>query len=245
MSIPELVLVTAGLWAAGLVKGLTGIGYTTCALPFLVAAVGLQSAMAIVIAPAIASNAAVIAGSAGLVSVARRFGLFYGGIIPGIAAGVIALTHIDTGLATRLLGWITLGYVGLALARPDVHLPAVLERPLALPAGLVNGFLTGLTGSQILPLMPFMMALRLPPDLQVQAVNLAVTIASAVLALTLIGTGVMTAELLVVSVAGIVPAVIGVAAGNVLRRRLEPGLFKTLTLLTLAAMGVAMAGRVG
>ena len=47
--------------------------------------------------------------------------------------------------------------------------------------GLLNGALTGFTGSQVMPLMPYMLALNLEPALFVQAVNIAVVVASAFL----------------------------------------------------------------
>ena len=81
----DILGVAAGLFIAGCIKGTTGIGYTTCAMPFLVAGVGLGSAMAIVVVPAIVSNAVVIAGGSQLLPVIVRFKLFYAGIVPGIA----------------------------------------------------------------------------------------------------------------------------------------------------------------
>ena len=44
----QIALGAMGLFLAGFVKGATGLGYSTCALPFLVAAIGLRSAIVIV-----------------------------------------------------------------------------------------------------------------------------------------------------------------------------------------------------
>ena len=242
MYVSEIILIVSGLFLAGLIKGTAGIGYSTCAIPFLVASVGLKAAMAIVIIPAIASNGAVIFNTAGLSIVVRRFWRFYGGIIPGIAVGAYAFYFVDPASATQLLGWITLIYVALSVARPDISLPPRFERALALPAGLINGVLTGLTGSQILPLMPYMMALRLPAETQIQAVNLAVTLASVVMAASLLNSGLMTADLLVISVAGAIPALMGVAAGIRLRLYLSPHAFRQVTLGMLVIIGSVLAG---
>ena len=43
-----LALAGLGLFLAGIVKGATGLGYSSCALPFLVSAIGLKPAMALV-----------------------------------------------------------------------------------------------------------------------------------------------------------------------------------------------------
>jgi uncharacterized protein len=52
----EAVLAAIGLLVAGVIKGTTGLGYSTCALPFLVSAVGLRAANVIVPIPALAAN---------------------------------------------------------------------------------------------------------------------------------------------------------------------------------------------
>ena len=60
------------------------------------------------------------------------------------------------------------------------------SRALRVPVGLVNGIFTGLTGSQMMPLLPYMLALRLDTNRFVQANNIAVTLASAFLATALL-----------------------------------------------------------
>jgi uncharacterized protein len=243
MTVTELILVGFGLSIAGLIKGITGIGFSTCALPFLVAGVGLEAAMALVTLPAIVSNLAVIVGGKDIGAVVRRFWPFYVSIVPGIFAGLAALALVGLRQAVQLLALTTIAYVGLALARPDLALPRHLERVLALPAGCLNGFFTGLTGSQIMPLMPYMMSLRLAPGEQVQAINLAVTLASSVLAAGLFWAGIMTPQFVVISALGCFPAIAGVAAGGLLQRWLSPQTFRSLALATLAMLALSLYGR--
>ena len=243
MEVSELVAVGLGLLLAGLIKGITGIGFSTCALPVLVAVVGLEAAMALVTIPAVVSNLAVIAGGHGIGAVVRRFWPFYLAIIPGIFAGLSALALVGLGPAVQLLALTTIAYVGLALARPDLVLPHRFERVLALPAGCLNGFFTGLTGSQILPLMPYMMSLRLTPGEQVQAINLAVTLASSILAVALFSAGIMTAEFALVSALGSLPAIAGVKVGTRMQRWLSPSSFRYLALATLAMLAMSLYGR--
>lgn len=238
----ELVLAFLGLFLAGLVKGVTGIGYATCAMPLLTLAVGLQPALSLVVVPALLSNAAVLISARNLFATLFRFRVFYGGILPGIVAGAAILPLVDAGVATRGLAILTLCYVGLAVARPRLHMSRGVERTLALPAGMLNGVLTGLTGSQILPLVPYMLALRLDPQTQVQAINLAVTIASAALGIALLSQGTMTLELLASSCAGAVPAIAGTFAGNHLRARVPVAALKRLTLCVLVMMSASLVG---
>ena len=56
----SLSVATLGLLVAGIIKGATGLGYASCALPFLAMAMGLRQANSVVMLPALASNFLII-----------------------------------------------------------------------------------------------------------------------------------------------------------------------------------------
>ena len=235
----QLLLATFGLLVAGLIKGTTGLGYSTCALPFLVSAVGLRSAIVIVPIPALAANLGLLFGAGNVSETFSRFWIFYAATVPGILAGTMLLAWVDQKLATKVLGVITVAFVLYSVIRPNVAMPSRLERPLQLPAGLLNGLFTGLTGSQVMPLLPYMLALKLDPDRFVQAVNIAVVTASLILALALLISGLVTWQLAMFSALGVVPAFVGVALGNRLRPRIPSRTFRTGVLVMIFLMGVS------
>jgi uncharacterized protein len=241
----DIFIAIIGLFLAGIVKGATGIGYATCALPFLVVTFGLKIGMAILTVPAVLSNFAVLGVAGQLKNTLQRFWPFYASIVPGIACGMAMLALVDVVHATQILGAVTLLYVGLAVVRPEFRLPSGFERPLALPAGFLNGVLTGLTGSQVMPLIPYMMALKLPSDEQVQAVNISVIVASITLLASLCIAGVMTPNLLAISCLGAIPALLGVRCGDHILGKLPALVYRRLTLLVLAAIAVSLLMRVG
>jgi uncharacterized protein len=125
------------------------------------------------------------------------------------------------------------------VVRPNFHLPAASEQLLQFPAGLLNGFLTGLTGSQILPLLPYMMSLKLDPSRFVQAINIAVITASLILILALMVSGLMTWPLAGASILGVLPAALGTYIGNHLRSRIPSPQFRMVVLVTLLAIGIS------
>jgi uncharacterized membrane protein YfcA len=127
-----------------------------------------------------------------------------------------------------------------ALAKPDLRWPAAWQGPLQVPTGLLNGVVTGLTGSQVMPLFPYVMGLQLEPARMVQVINLAVLIATSVLGIGLALTGLVTPLLLAGSIAATVPALIGVEVGNRLRPRLPVPAFRRVTLCVLLMMGIGM-----
>lgn len=235
-----ILLAGCGLFLAGIVKGATGLGYASCALPFLVASLGLKPAMAIVLLPAMATNVAVALTTGHLNETVQRFRTLYIAMIPGIAVGLALLVWISQTMAVRTLGLLIVAYVGWTLLRPRMQLSSTAAVRLQFPVGFCNGVLTGLTGSQVMPLFPYMMSLDLDPGRLVQAINFAVLMCSVVLAAGLLATGIMTEALLGLSILAILPALLGVEAGARLRHLIPAEQFRSLVLWVLLLMGAAM-----
>jgi len=238
-----LWLAGLGLFLAGVVKGATGLGYSSCALPFLVSALGLKPAMALVLIPAMATNVTVAFTAGHFVETWRRFANLYVAMLPGIAVGVYLLMWIAQALAVKTLGLIVIAYAAMTLVRPQVLISKFAERGLQVPTGFANGVLTGLTGSQVMPLFPYMMSLDLDPSRLVQAINLAVTVASVFLAVGLIYAGIMTPELIGFSILAIVPAIVGTQLGTRLRSHIPASQFRSVVLYVLLATGFLLLVR--
>ena len=239
----SLLLAVSALFIAGVVKGVTGLGYASCALPLLVVAVGLPSAMAIIVVPAVVTNLGLAMSAGHLHETVVKFKWLYLAMIPGILIGGQLLLVTSANMAVQVLGSIIVVYAVLALARPQFSLPSVWRAPLMVPTGFMNGIMTGLTGAQVMPLFPYIMALDLEPQRMVQAINLAVIIGTSMMAAALAHSGVLTLELAVVSCLAAVPALIGVACGNATRRLLPIAAFRRISLLTLLLLGVLMLAR--
>lgn len=244
MDVNLVAVAISGLFFAGIIKGATGIGYSSCALPFLVASLGLKEAIVLVVAPAMASNVAVLFTTGSLKRSLRGFWLLYIATLPGILCGVYLLTWADKRIPTQLLGVIVCAYAVLALIRPNLALNAKLARNAQTPVGFCNGLLTGFTGSQVMPLMPYMLALNLEPALFVQAVNVSVVIASFFLGFGLWFAGLMSAPDLSLSLAAIAPALVGVQLGNWARRHIPAPQFKSIVLAVLLLVGFSLTMRV-
>ena len=112
-----------------------------------------------------------------------------------------------------------------------------------MPAGLLNGFFTGLTGSQVLPLLPYMLSLQLTASQMVQAVNLSVIVASGFMAVALYSSGLMTLPGAGLSIAAIVPAMAGIYLGVRIREQLPLAHYRTIVLVILALLGVGLIVR--
>ena len=243
MDVNLIAVAISGLFFAGIIKGATGIGYSSCALPFLAASLGLQNAIVLAVAPAMASNVAILFTTGSLKRSIRAFWPLYLSTLPGILCGVTLLTWADKRIPAQILGVIICAYAFLALVRPNLALPASFARAAQAPVGFCNGLLTGFTGSQVMPLMPYMLALKLEPALFVQAVNVSVVIASFFLGFGLWLSGLMSAPDLSLSLAAIIPALAGVHLGNWARRHIPALQFKPAVLAVLLLIGFSLTMR--
>jgi uncharacterized membrane protein YfcA len=243
MTFDTLAIVGAAYFLAAFSKGVTGIGFSTSCLPILALAIGLKETLPLLLIPSVASNIIVMTEAGHFRESVRRFWPLLVAAIPGVALGLALLTWLDQGRAGGILGIVLAGYALFAYRTPDLQLPVRLERPLAPVTGFLTGTINGLTGSQVMPVLPYMLALRMTPDRFVQAINCAFTFCSLLMAVGLVGIGLMTSEAAMTSVLGLVPVFVGVRLGGRVRRRLSPELFRTLVLAMLAAGGIALIVR--
>jgi uncharacterized membrane protein YfcA len=243
MNTLDVMTATVGLAIAGIIKGATGLGFASCALPFLVLAIGLKPAMALVIVPAMATNLGVLISAGNVRETIVRFKWLYLSMLVGVPVGVLVLEVIDQIVAVRLLGCVMILYALLAWWKPALHLSARLEQYLQLPTGFLNGIVTGLTGAQVMPLFPYVMSLRLDAARTVQTVNIAVLVGSSLLGLGLAVSGVLTRELLGMSLLAVAPSLIGVSLGNFIRDRLNDVQFRRIVIGVLFTIGLTMLVR--
>jgi uncharacterized protein len=239
----HLTLALFGLIFAGLIKGATGIGYASCALPFLAVAVGLKQAIVLVVLPAMVSNILMLYTTPHFRETLRKFWILYLATLPGTALGLFFLVWADQRTSTLCLGLLIVAYAAFGIFRPNWSLPSWIADRLQIPVGLLNGFFTGLTGSQILPLVPYILALRMDSDRTVQALNVAITITSAFLLIGLYQSGVMSMPSLGLSVAAVAPAIAGIQIGTKARSLIPISQFRLVIQIVLGLLGLILVVR--
>lgn len=238
MSGAEVALVLGAFAVSGLLKGISGIGFSTICLGLLAGLVDIKLVLPLVILPSVASNLAVMRSAGGFGAALRRFRYLYLAMLPGLAAGLAALSVADSAQARRVLGTAMLAY-GLYELLP-------VTRTLRLPGGALvqgatgalTGLVNGLTGCQVMPVVPWLLSRRLPPDVLVQAANIGFTLSSAVMLAGLGGIGLVNAPGLALGAAGIVPVMLAVTLGARLRQRLGPRGFRRGVVIMLCLLGL-------
>ncbi len=233
-----LTVIAGAFLLAGSVKGVIGLGLPTVSLGLLAAALDLTTAMALLLVPSLATNLwqAVTGGHAR--ALLRRLWPFLLTATATVWLGARALTRFDLALLSALLGALLVAYSALSLAGVRLAIPPGRE-PWAGPLfGTANGILTGMTGSFVVPGVMFLQAIGLARDLLVQAMGMLFAASTVALALALQGNRLLSAELGLVSAAAVIPALLGMVAGQRLRQRLPEDRFRRIFFCAILVLGL-------
>lgn len=234
----SLILIALTFLLAGTVKGVIGMGLPSVSLALLTASLGLPQAMALLIVPSFVTNVwqAVAGGHA--LRILKRIWPFLAMASVTVWLGAAALTRVNLDLLSALLGVLLVLYAVLGMSGARFSLSPRREVWAGPVLGAVNGVLTGMTGSFVMPGVIFLQAIGLPRDLLIQAMGMLFTVSTLALAISLQGIGLLTAELGGVSAVAVVPALIGMVLGQGLRRRLSEALFRRIFFVALLLLGL-------
>ena len=234
----NMVIIAVVFLIAGTVKGVIGLGLPTVSLALLTATVGLHPAIALFLAPSLITNIwqAAVGGSGQ--AIIRRIWPFLLASIPTVWIGSSALSSVDVDLLSALLGLLLVSYSIIALAKPHITLPPDWNIWAGPVAGIINGILTGMTGSQGFPGILYLQALNLSKDMLVQAMGMLFASSTLMLALSLGGRGMLSFDLGFVSLASTIPALTGMILGKRLRQNLSDKLFRQFLFIALLILGI-------
>ena len=232
-----LVLLGATFFVAGAVKGVVGLGLPTVTLAVLTATLGLKPAMALLLMPSLVTNfwQGVVGGH--FVALMRRLAWLLVAVAVCTWLGVRILADGDTAWLSALFGALLVVYAATGLLRPVVPDLRARETWLSPTIGAINGVLTGMTGSFVFPGVLYLQALKLSKDELVQAMGILFTVSTLVLGLALGGERLIPYDLAVLSCLGVAPALLGMVAGQSVRKRLSDEAFRKALFAALLVLG--------
>jgi uncharacterized membrane protein YfcA len=238
LSDPQLIVwITLTFLVGGAVKGVIGMGLPTWSIGMLTAAIGLHPAMALMLVPTIVTNIwqALVGGH--FRAVLMRVWPFLLTATGAILVGAPALTRIHVSWLSALLGFLLAAYGLFGLLRPSLSLAGYSETRVGVIAGFINGFLGGMTGAFAVPGVPYLQALGLQRDQLIQAMGILFTLSTVALAVGLGGQKLLTFDLGLASTLAVFPALVGMAVGQALRRRIPEAVFRKVFLSALIVLG--------
>lgn len=243
LSLALVAAAAATFLGAGIVKGVTGMGLPTVAMGVLGALVSPLAAASLLIVPSFVTNVWQLLAGPSFGAVLRRLWPMMLGIAAGTMIGAPLLAGGDTAATTALLGAALVAYAGYTLLARQLHVPQGLETWLSPVVGVTTGLVTGGTGVFVIPAVPYLQALGLGRDDLVQALGLSFTVSTVALAAGLAWRDAFRIDDVALSALAVAPALAGMWAGQVIRRRIDPATFRRGFLVCLLLLGAEMLAR--
>lgn len=235
-----ILLVALTFLAAGMVKGVTGMGLPTVAMGLLGALLSPLAAAGLLIIPSMVTNLWQLLAGPRIGALARRLWPMMAASLAGTLAAAPLLAGGHAGRTTMALGATLIAYALHALIAPPVRVSPARERWLSPLMGLITGLIAGGTGVFVIPAVPYLQALGLEKEELVQALGLSFTISTVALALGLAAEQVWQGDQMALSALAVIPALTGMWAGQRLRRAIPPATFRRWFLIVLALLGAEM-----
>ncbi|RLA29735.1 MAG: sulfite exporter TauE/SafE family protein, partial [Gammaproteobacteria bacterium] len=147
------------------------------------------------------------------------------------------LDVVDVDWLTMLLGTVLFFFALSRLFNFHFTVPPQYESALSVPLGAVNGILTGLTGSFMVPSVLYMQAIGLRGDMLVQAMGIFFSISVFTLAVSLERNDLISAEQAQLSLLALIPSIIGLLIGRWTRRQIDEDRFQYIFLMSVLVLG--------
>jgi uncharacterized membrane protein YfcA len=240
---PELLLIVVALLAGGLVKGTIGMGLPLVAVPLLTQLVPVPTAISLLALPIVASNVTIALQTRASYAVLRRLWPYFVVLLPALAVSLRLMTTLDQKLVMLLLGVMVEVLVAFQLIGWLPPVSPRAEKPVLVASALIGGVAGGATSFFAFPGLQALLAMRLKPEEFIFAASIIFLSGILVLGSGLSALGVLGWREALASVAMLVPALLGQAAGRRLQRRLPTALFRRVVLVVMALAGAVLIAR--
>lgn len=232
-----LTAVAAAFFCGGVVKGMVGIGLPLTTIALLTLFIDLRIAVPLMVVPILATNILQSFRGGRFVELLLRYWLLLAGGAVGVWIGAAALYRVQLSYLLISLGVVVCAFClvnMLALRLSISHRSQPVLSPLI---GALSGVLAGTTGSIGVPIIMYFQALGLSKDVFVQAIGIQFLITGTILAAALTYENGLNADTLPISALAVVPAFIGMAAGQRVRHRVSEERFRTALFVFLLLVG--------
>ena len=238
MNYDVVVFVAAIFLLAGCVKGLIGFGLPTVSIAIIATFLGLIEAMTLMLLPSLITNLwqGLVGGH--LIRLIRRcWSMFIlGAVFTWFTSSLLSTWNPAS--FTVILGIVVTFYGLSSLCSFKLSSPSSGESWISPFVGMVSGGITGLTGVFVVPAIGYLQSLRMEKDELIQAMGLWFTIATLSLAFSLKDHGLFADDLGWISLMAVLPALLGMWVGRILRPKLSESAFRRLFFVGLTLLGV-------
>lgn len=235
-----LAILSIGLFFGAVLKGATGVGLPLIAIPTIAAVYDVRIAVVMLVIPNFCTNFWQIRKlrEHNLDSnFARNFAL--SGIV-GAGVGTVLLAFLPLTILNGIIALIVIAYIALRLLRPEFDLSTSVMRKWEMVAGSSAGLLQGAVGLSAPITITFLHSCRLPRQTFIFIASLFFASMSLIQLPLQLALGLMTQDLIILSILALIPIWIGLPVGERIGRKLSPAVFDRTILILLGLLAVKM-----
>jgi len=237
------LIALAVYFLAGTVKGTIGIGLPTTSISLLGQLYDPRVAIALAIFPILITNIWQVYRTGEVKRTLRTYWPY--------AVVLAVVLWVFTGFSARIsttslvfvLGCVVVLFALSSLFFHPPELPKRFDRLGQVVGGALSGILGGLTAIWAPPMVIYFLARRLDKDDFVRASGVLLFVGSVPLLFGYLQNGLMTRDLALMSMAMIVPTLLGFALGEKIRHRVNAARFQKLILCLFLVMGLNLIRR--
>ena len=222
------------------IKGSLGLGFSTICLAILVNVIELKTAISIVVLPSLLSNIIVLIEAGNIKVSLKTFATMVLAGIPGMLLGLQVLRQSDNTVSIAVLATVLIiygcwGWANHQFTINDKHIPKL--NPFV---GFITGGVNGATGSQIFPVMPYLLSLNISKDVLVQTINLSFTLNSLIMLSFLYSMNTLDIDSIAKYSVGVIPVALGVWLGGKVRKQIPEERFKRTVMALIVCLGLLL-----
>ena len=232
-----VLAILATFFVAGVVKGVIGLGLPSISLALLTVVINLPTSMALLIMPSLVTNIWQAIRGGKFLKILKPLWLLFLTSTLTVWTGSKALAIVDLTLLSALLGSLLMSYAIVSLYGLRFNIKSRNEWWVGSLTGSVNGILTGMTGSFVVPGVFYLQSIRQEKDELIQSMGILFTTSTLALFFSLQTNEYLTSKLIVWSSISIVPSIIGVLIGQQIREWLSEKIFKNVFFFSLLFIG--------
>ncbi len=236
-------IVAVAFVAAGVIKGLLGVGLPLISVPIASLVLSPAKAIALSLVPIVVSNVWQVWECGDVRWTVRRFWPLAVALMIGTAIGGHLLSRLDGGTGLTILGSLLIAFCGYQLVAPHWIVRPQTERWLAPVIGLTAGVIGGVSSFFGPILISYMLGLRLTKDQFVGSIALLYLVCMISLGTMLRVNHILTAGTLLGSIVVLLPLFAGLFVGRQLRARVPTSTFRRLLVVVLLIIGVVTVVR--
>lgn len=238
-----LLIATAAFLVSGTVKGVAGIGLPTAAIALMTLFLDPRTAIALVLFPMLGSNLWQMFRGGALKRTAQRYWLFAVVLFLGVGGTAFATQGASDRALLAILGGAVLIFVALSWRKMLPPLPDKYDRAAQVCFALVAGVIGGMTAAWGPPMAMYLHARGVDKEEFVRATGFLIAIGTLPLVATYAQIGFLNGQLTAISLAMLIPTLIGFTAGETLRRRLSVEAFRSAILILFLFLGLNLIRR--